>query len=356
MYSIEPMNHSLANSWTQALKHLLSEKYHLEKNYCFMGFPDTQRTLEYLCVELNRHVLTINLFNSTGQWQAQGLDPYLIEEFFTPDTVRYGLEYPTASERYNEKTPGLTIKHGVMNRLHNHFERLQGTVWAPSNYFNHASDAVKYSIRQLNNICHEIEALVLSQRKKHTNLPWLRPSQITTWLQAPRLELTDDHRQLFLDNGYDRRFGHVYMHWAQIGKTYFEVFRDEGAPKLDAATCEAITSLKYFSGEFDIEWGRDVVANANYHWHDQEQAQFRSWLIDNGLNPLDPKLSLGYLPIGKVLLKQSFGTEDPYQIWNLLSNYLDIYSIEFDGVTAVYDYCWSDSDYEINQINLLKDQ
>jgi hypothetical protein len=98
------------------------------------------------------------------------------------------------------------------------------------------------------------------------------------------------------------------------------------------------------------------VSNANYHWHDQEQAQFRSWLIDNGLNPLDPKLSLGYLPIGKVLLKQSFGTEDPYQIWNLLSNYLDIYSIEFDGVTAVYDYCWSDSDYEINQINLLKDQ
>jgi len=70
--------------------------------------------------------------------------------------------------------------------------------------------------------------------------------------------LTDEHRQGFLTNGYDRVFGGVYMHWTQIGKTLFEVFRDEHAPELTATVCEAITELKYFSGEFDVEWGKSV--------------------------------------------------------------------------------------------------
>ena len=42
------------------------------------------------------------------------------------------------------------------------------------------------------------------------------------------------------------------------------------------------------------------------------------------------------------------------QIWNIMSRYLDIYSIEVDGVTATYDYCWSDIDYKQQQIARLK--
>jgi hypothetical protein len=66
-------------------------------------------------------------------------------------------------------------------------------------------------------------------------------------------------KQGFVTNGYDRQFGHVYMHWAQIGKTLFEVWRDEGAPDLTDTVCKAINSLEYYSGEFDIEWGKDVT-------------------------------------------------------------------------------------------------
>jgi hypothetical protein len=56
--------------------------------------------------------------------------------------------------------------------------------------------------------------------------------------------LKDDDYKLFLKNRYDRDLGGVYLHWAQVGKTHFEVFRDEHGADVDNATCSAINSLK----------------------------------------------------------------------------------------------------------------
>jgi hypothetical protein len=145
------------------------------------------------------------------------------------------------------------------------------------------------------------------------------------------------------------------MHWTQIGKTLFEVFRDEGAPELTDTVCEAITELKYYSGEFDVEWGNDVTLLGDTNpWHTQEQIAFRKWLIENGRDPADPTLSLGYLPIGQVELTKSFGTGDYQQIWDILSNHLDIYKIEVDGISNTFEYCWSDSGYKQMQIDMMK--
>lgn len=353
-YYIIPNGTRLASDWVIALEKLLKNKNLLEKNFCFMGFPKTARTLEYLCQELNQAVFQINIFNATRIWEDHGLKSYIIEDHYTPDTVRFSSEYPIAMGGSDINQLGLDIKHGVMNRLHNYFEHLQGTVEHLSPYYKLADYETKYAIRQLNIICHEIENLVLSQRKLVTAPAWQRPSQITTFLHADRYLLEDEHRQGFITNGYDRRFGHVYMHWAQIGKTLFEVFRDEHAPKLDKTTCDAITQLQYYSGEFDIEWAMDVTYGGTYPWHDQEQDQFKSWLVENGLDPLDPKLSLGYLPIGEIDFQASFGTNDPYTVWDKLSDHLDIYAIEVNGVKAIFDYCWSDPDYKQQQINIMR--
>jgi hypothetical protein len=349
-YWITPDNHQLAQDWVIALKELLRSGRPLEKNYCFMGFPDTARSLEYLCGELNRHIETINLFNRTKVWQNAGLSSYVIEDYFTPDVVRFGSDYPIG---WDDENLGLSVKHEVMNRLHNHFEVLQGVAWDLSSYYKLADYDTKYAIRQLNNICHEIETLILSQRKQAVLPEWVRPSQITTFLQAHRYELTPEHRQLFLTNGYDREFGRVYMHWAQVGKTLFEVFRDEHAPRLTDTICEAITELKYYSGEFDIEWGNNVTYGQGFPWHDQEQDQFRHWLIDNDRDPCDANLSLGYLPIGHVDLIKSFNTQNPIKIREILGKYLDIYQIQIDDVIGVYDNCWSDNDYQQQQINAM---
>lgn len=363
-YYIRPYDNPMSHDWINALKKLLQSNSLLEKNFCFMGFPNTARTLDYLCKELNKAVLQINKFNSTLAWIHGDLDSYFIEEYFTPDTVRYGIEYPIPKRLHKEGTSdhyltqfiGLSEKKSILNKLHNHFEILQGTVNNSSPYYVLADYETKYAIRQLNILCHEMENLILSQQKQVYLPEWIRPSQITTWLHAPRYTLRAEHRKLFLENGYDRRFGHVYMHWAQVGKTLFEVFRDEGAPDLTDAVCEAITHLEYYSGEFDIDWGLDVVSgpDSRHFWHIEEQQLFREWLVKNKLDPLDENLSLGYLPIGEVDLLKSFGTTNHFEIWNMLGIYLDIYSVQIDDVTGTYPYCWSDLDYKQIQIDMMK--
>ncbi len=347
-YDILPHDNQLAVDWIAALKSVLKSNLQLEKNFCFMGFPRTARTIDYLCTELNHNIKIINDFNLKNIWPKN----YFIEEWFAPDVVRYGAEYPIGFPE--TELVGLSAKHDVMNRLHNHFEVLQGTVSSLSSYYMLADYETKYAIRQLNNLCHELESLILSQRQAQVVPEWVRPSQITTFLNCPRLDLKPEHRQLFTVNGYDRVLGGVYMHWAQIGKTYFEVWRDESAPKLTETICEAITDLKYYSGEFDIEWGKDIVYGGQHRWHSNDIDNFSKWMRDNGRDPQNPDLSCGYLPIAQVDLVKSFGTTEPQVIWDTLSNYLDIYSIEVDGVKQTYDYCWTDNQYRHWQIEQLK--
>jgi hypothetical protein len=145
------------------------------------------------------------------------------------------------------------------------------------------------------------------------------------------------------------------MHWAQIGKTLFEVFRDESAPKLDDTICDAINHLQYYSGEFDVEWANDVVYNdKNTPWHTKLIDEFNQWLRDNGFDSNDPQLSLGHLHLGKIDVKSAFGTTSVDKIWNILGNYLDIYRIEVEGVSNQFDYCWTDTEYKQKQIDALK--
>lgn len=354
-YEIEAYDQQLSVDWLHALKvDILQPKLRLDKEFCFLGFPKTHRNLKVLCDELNAHVHCINSFNHSEQWQKNGLEPYVIEEHFSPDTVRFSDNYPVAPLNSNHEYDsdarylGLKIKHGILNQLHNHFERLQGTVWQPSAYYALASDAVKVAIRSLNLLCHEIESLVLSQRKLVQNPDWVRPSQITSFYNAPRRDLTAEHRQVF-DSGYSRRFGEVYMHWCQIGKTLMEVFRDEGAPVLSVgsdptditvgsgATCEAINALKFYSGEFDIEWGKNVTYQ-DHSWHRDEIDQFFQWLKQNNIDSSDARLGLGHLPIATVRTQASFGTTDPAQVWDILSDHLNIYAIEYDGIVSKYEY------------------
>ena len=329
-YRIVPTDTPLARDWITALGQLLQSGRPLEKNYCFLGFPATARTLEYCCDQMNDAIAQIN---------ASNLD-YTIDQRFSLNNI-YAADWA-------EQGPN----HELFNQIHRDFEHLQGTVGAVSAYYTQADSATRYSIRQLNLLCHEMETLILSQRKARLAPEWVRPSQITTWLGAERYPLTAAHRSGFARNSYDRVLGGVYMHWAQIGKTLIEVFRDESAADLTDSVCTAVTHLAWYSGEFDVEWGRDVTEAQP--WHAAEQAAFRAWLVRNGLDPRDPGLSLGYLKLGQVDLISSFGTDEPEAIWALLSSHLDIVAVEVAGVCAEYLSCWTDPDWAQQQQALLK--
>jgi len=335
-YIIDVYDHPMAQRWFDALKEILNQNRYLEKNFCFLGFPDSQRDLNYICQELCWAKNEINNF-FRGEYE--------IEEDYFPDTLR------------DLKT--LNPNQDLMNKLHNHFEILQGTVWGLSDYYKRANYITKFAIRQLNNLCHEAESLMLSQRKQATLPEWVRPSQITTFLNASRYEFPSTYKTNFKESRYDRKFGEVYLHWTQIGKTLFEVYRDEKGVDIDKVTCDAITHLRYYSGEFDIEWAQDVCYNGPHPWYTKEMSGFKSWLERNGFDPEDTQYNFGYHSVGQVDLRRSFGTSKYSEVWPMLSRHLDIYSIQCDDgsgniLRSVYSYTWSDKDYYDQQIERLK--
>jgi hypothetical protein len=330
-YTIQVHDTAMADLWYQALQDLLRRNQYLEKNFCFLGFPDSARNLDRIGQELTWARDQINQFF---------VNEYYISETYTPDFLR------------NSKT--LAPNQAAMNLLHNHFEHLQGTVQKLSDYYLCADYQTKFAIRQLNNLCHEAESLMLSQRKQVTAPEWIRPSQITTFLNAPRIEFPQQHKTTFDETRYNRRLGEVYLHWSQIGKTLYEVYRDECGVDINSATCNAVTHLRYYSGEFDIEWAQDVVHNGPHPWHTKEMLGFRSWLERNGFDPDNPDYNFGYHPVGQVDLLSSFGTEQVEKIWPILSSHLDIYSITAGDASAVYNYTWTDADYYQQQIAVLQ--
>jgi hypothetical protein len=112
--------------------------------------------------------------------------------------------------------------------------------------------------------------------------------------------------------------------------------------------------LSITQGEFDIEWGKTITYANNYEWYNTEIDQFYAWLEQNGRDPQDPKLSLGYLKLGQVNHRESFGTTHEPTIHQLLSNHLDIYRIEVGDTTNTFDYCWSDHNYKQMQIDMMR--
>ena len=325
---IDVADNSLSRKWLTALNNIIRTGLHLEKNYCWLGWTESARTAEYLCVQINRSIQAIN---------ASTLD-YHIQDFFSPANVIQADQ---------------GINHDRMNHLHRYFEDLQGTAGAMSAHYTSADDHTRWHIRQLNLLCHELESLVLSMRKAVQSPEWRRPSQLMCWLQAPRYELEDADLELFGIETINRKLGGVYVGVNKaVGKHHWEVFQDEGR---DSRVAELVTtglrSQSQAAGDFDIEWARDPGA---FHWQIAQLAEFRAWLARNGFDPDDPSLTIGHPCIGQVDLPRSFGTRAYEQIWAQLSTKLDVYQIRTSDCSATYDYRWSDPDYIEQQIKALK--
>jgi len=325
---IDVADNSLSRKWLAAVNDIIQKDLHLEKNYCWLGWTESARNAEYLCTQINRSIMAIN---------ASALD-YRIQDFFTPGTVIQA---------------DLDIDHARMNQLHRYFEDLQGTAGAMSRHYIAADDHTRWHIRQLNLLCHELESLVLSLRKAVQAPEWRRPSQLMCWLQAPRFELEAEDYDLFGINTINRSMGGVYVGVNKaVGKHHWEVFCDEGR---DSRIGELVTSglrtQTQAAADFDIEWARDPGA---YHWQIKQLAEFREWLARNGFNPDDPGLTIGHPQVGQVDLERSFGTEDYQTIWAQLAQHLDVYSVRTSTASAIYNYSWSDPDYDLQQIRALK--
>jgi len=349
-YYIQIYDTPLGHRWLDALKDNLKKQRILEKNFCFLGFADSKRDLNHLVGELNNSVAQINSFKFEPAYEK--IHP------FTADDFQYSSKLPIGKAVNGDEmaTPGKRLKHKSCNLLHRYFEELQGSAWKISEYYKQADYETKYAIRQLNNICHEIESWVAADRKKAFEPEWMRPSQITTFLNAPRHDLHAEDFELFKANRYDRELGGVYLHWSQVGKTLYEVFRDEHAPKMTDALCSEINHQKYYSGEFDVEWGKTITESDDFK--KEEMNQYRAWLKDNGYDWEDPRLSLGYIKIGQVDLQRTFGTNATFlEIHDIMNENLNITSIRTifgPSIECEYPYSLDSDDWKQIQMEGLK--
>jgi hypothetical protein len=327
-FYIDVFDNSLARKWLASLNDIIGSGLHLEKNYCWLGWTESARNCDFLCVQINRSIMAIN---------ASNLD-YKIQDFFSPANV---------IQR------DLDIDHAKMNQLHRYFEDLQGTAGAMSAHYTGADDYTRWHIRQLNLLCHELESLVLSMRKAVQAPEWRRPSQLMCWLRAPRFELDAEDLELFGIDTINRKLGGVYVGVNKaVGKHHWEVFNDEGRDsRISELVTTGLRTQTQAAGDFDIEWARDPGA---YYWQQTKLAEFREWLERNGFDPNDPSLTIGHPKVGQVDLQRSFGTESYDQIWGQLSTKLDVYKICTSSAEATYDYHWSDPDYDLQQIKALK--
>ena len=325
---INVYDNSLSRRWLAALNNLIANNYHLEKNYCFLGFAEGPRNGSYLLEQINTSIAAINAAEIG----------YQIDNVFTMETCI-------------DSAHGLI--HNKFNHLHRYFEDLQGVSGAISTYYKWADSTVRWHIRQLNLLCHEFESWALSRRKLLTAPEWQRPSQLMCWLNAPRFVLTQEDYELFGIDTINRSLGGVYVGVNKaVGKHHYEVFNDEGRDsRIHELTTRTLKSQTEAAGDFDIEWANNPGA---FPFQIKQLTEFREWLITNGFDPEDKTLTIGHPQVGQVDLERSFGTEDYQSIWAELNTRLDVTGIRTSTNQAEYPYSWQDPDYQEQQIQRLE--
>jgi hypothetical protein len=324
---IDVWDHSLAQKWLTGLNQLIADQYHLEKNYCWFGFTESERNGHYMCQQINSSIAEINAANLG----------YQIDDIFTLE---------------NTLDKDFKLERNKFNQLHRYFEDLQGVSGAMSSFYTQADIATRWHIRQLNLLCHEFESWALSMRKKHTAPEWQRPSQLMCWLNAPRFALDADDYEMFGIDSINRSLGGVYVGVNKaVGKHHYEVFCDEGNRRIDELTTTSMRTQSEAAGDFDIEWANNP---GTFPWQQKQLAQFRTWLINNGFDPDDKTLTIGHPQVGQVDLIRSFGTNDYRKIWADLETRLNIWAVRTNNAQAIYPYLWSDSDYMQQQIACLQ--
>jgi hypothetical protein len=325
---IDVVDNSLSRKWLAALNEVIEQGLHLEKNYCWLGWAESDRDGAYIIQQINSSIAAINASEI----------PYTIDHTFTLEHSR-------------EHTGG--VNHAEFNLLHRYFEDLQGTAHEPSPLYAAADAETRWHIRQLNLLCHEFESWQLSWHKLATAPEWARPSQLMCWLNAPRFELDSEDLELFGIETINRDLGGVYVGVNKaVGKHHWEVFWDEGRDsRLGELTTTSLAAQTLAAADFDIEWARDPGA---YEWQKLRLAEFRTWLQANGWDPDDKSLTIGHPKVAQVDLTRSFGTADYEKIWALLNSRLNVTGIRTSTACAEYPYHWSDPDYARLQQKELK--
>ena len=277
----------------------------------------TQRNMGLMIGEMNFHIHAINTYA-----QRNGIDYHIDMSFDLESTDQQKL-----------------------NAIHHHFEQLIGQIWNRSPLYDQFDEVHKWSINNLNWLCHEMEGQLHGQRAHRSG----SVSSSIVWC----VEMQDIVRHEMVPEDYDlfqmkdMEFGDVRMHYAQTGKTHREAYHDNDSDIFDSN----ITGYRYLSGEFGIHLG---VANPNHNGPAWWQG-YEDWLTEKGIDVTDKTLGLGW-QIFATLDRTPWGDATEAEIGRSLHACDDLLSTALldadDNVIAEteWTYTWRDEYYYKKQL------
>ena len=195
------------------------------------------------------------------------------------------------------------------NRIHHHFEILIGQSWNPSDWWkiicNRNDINLINAVRGLNDLTHELESSKIK-------MPYLSTTFLNDDIKKEELPLeVEDYFTL------ETCFGDVFLHYAQLGKTWLEVVIDND----DKIYESNINPLKIISGEFDICFGDFLFLNKKINHK----------VFKKHLTPFFKKINKDIndksLRLGRVLVAKIIQEEDKKTIIEKIKNNDQVFSI-----------------------------
>ena len=302
-------NTNLARKWADHFKtNFIDNDHPIEKNYCLQGWQTSwetnyPRSLNHICSKLNYHIQIIN-----------------------EEMPKYG--YPFIDLHFSVEALKNDPQQELLNKIHHHFELLIGQQWDPSDWWLlNLHFRTRFSIRMLNNYCHEIESILRSIKNKSLgifgSLNGIDPGG-RHFDTKKSSELTLTEYKEFSDS---RPFGSIHLYYAQLGKSHFEVYCDNDTD----IERKNISGIRNVTGEFVIQFQEkgNPLDNQSYV----------NWLKDNNWNIKDPRLALTCGIVADLTNKEDHNT-----IVEEILKRNDLYKISLNGQTKTYNYTWIDQE------------
>ena len=79
---IDVDDNSLSRRWLAALNDVIRTDLHLEKNFCWLGWTESERNARYLCEQINA---SIDYINRSGIGYCIDCDAYTVENVIQSD-------------------------------------------------------------------------------------------------------------------------------------------------------------------------------------------------------------------------------------------------------------------------------
>jgi hypothetical protein len=271
-----------AIKWLGCLSSVLDAKSPIAKHMLrrekvpgrFTGIPGCEKTTVDLAYLINQCVKKINSYQ--------------------PNTIP--LE---ASSQADQK---------LLNELHKYFELLRGPCLEPAAFFATAPASIQESLEDFNLYIHEYEGLLNCEN------PGDQAAVDITFLnERMRLPMSPDDYRYF---DMQRDFGGLYLHYSEVGKPLLSAFED----KDEVIGIHNLRPLEHISASFDIYFGE----SSKYRYDLAFRMRLHRWIRSLDLDPLDPKLCLGFVKIGQVILDNRFAGMSRIQFLEYFSRFLTL--------------------------------